>query len=126
MHWLPNRSAPSRIRSGLQDRGGIHRSLVRPGQQHPADVVGGADAAADRQRDKDLFRGPPYHLHHRSAGVAARGDIEEHQFIGALRVVVPGDFDRIARIDQVDEIDPLDHAAAGHVHTGYDSFCQHR
>ena len=49
------------------------------------------------------------------AVVGRRGDVEEHQLVGALGVVAGGQLDRIAGVAQVDEVDALDDAAAGDV-----------
>ncbi len=40
------------------------------------------------------------------------GDVEEGDLVGALLVVATGDFDRVAGIAQLDEIDALDDAAS--------------
>src|SRR5260221_2288135 len=61
----------------------------------------------------------------RSMLVGTGGDVEEGNFIGALVIVFFGDFDRVAGVAQVDEIDALDHAAGVDVQTGDDAFCQH-
>ncbi len=62
---------------------------------------------------------------HDFAGVARCGDVEKDQLVGALAIVAIGQFDRIAGIAQVDEVDALDHAAAGDVETGNDAFGEH-
>ena len=56
------------------------------------------------------------------AGVARGGDVEEDEFVGALLVVAIGQFDGIARIAQVDEVNAFDDAAGGDVEAGDDSF----
>ncbi|MNL69966.1 hypothetical protein D3C87_1948940 [compost metagenome] len=57
--------------------------------------------------------------------IAGGGDIEEGELVSALRVVARGNFDRVACVAQLDEIDALDHTASGDVKTGNDSFCEH-
>jgi len=42
----------------------VERDLVRPGAQQPVHVRDGAHAAADGERDEDLFGGPPHHVDH--------------------------------------------------------------
>ena len=81
-----------------------------------------AYAAADRERDEDLARGAGHHVGHDFAGIAGGGDVEEDEFIGAIAVVALGEFDGVARIAQVDEVDALDDAAAGDIETGDDAF----
>ena len=57
-----------------------------------------------------------------AAIIAAGGDIEKGEFVGALVIVAVRDLHRIAGILQLDEIDALDHAAGGDVETGNDAF----
>ena len=63
---------------------------------------------------------------HDGASVARGCDVEEDQFVGALLVVAVGQFDRIAGVAQVHEVDAFDYAAGRDVETGDDSFGQHR
>jgi hypothetical protein len=53
------------------------------------------------------------------------GDVEEGQFVGALLVVAAGDFNRVAGIAQLGEVDALDDATVGHIQAGDDAFCEH-
>ena len=46
-----------------------------------------------------------------------RGDVQEHDLVGALAVVPGGQLDRIAGVDQIDEVDALDHPAGVDVET---------
>ena len=48
------------------------------------------------------------------------GNIQKAQLVRARRVIEPRLLDRIARILQINEIDPLDHAPIGNVETGND------
>ena len=57
-------------------------------------------------------------LHHvvgRRAVVDGRRDVEEGELVGALLVVARGEFDGVAGVAQVQEVDALDDAAGGHV-----------
>ena len=56
-----------------------------------------------------------------AALVAARGDVEEGELVGALLVVAPRDLDRIAGIAQADEVDAFDDAPGGDVEAGDDA-----
>jgi hypothetical protein len=47
--------------------------------------------------------------------VAAGGDVEKAQLICALFIVTARNLDRVPGVAQFDEVDALDHAAAGHV-----------
>ena len=100
---------------------GVDGHLVGAREQDAARIGHGADAAADGQRDEDLARGAGHHVRHDLARVARGGDVEKDQFVGAVAVVALGQFDGVARIAQVDEVDALDHAAAGDVEAGNDA-----
>src|SRR3984957_10207240 len=96
---------------GAGDGRGVQRHLVRAGPQQPVHVVDAAHAAADRERDEDLLGGPADHVVHGVPAVAGRGDVEEHQLVGAVPVVGRGQLDRVPGIAQVTEVDALDHPA---------------
>ena len=55
----------------------------------------------------------------------ARGNVQEAQFVGALPIVQLRLLDRIAGIDQIDEVHALDDAAVLDVETGDDAGLQH-
>ena len=93
--------------------------------QNLARIIHRADAAADGQRNKYFARRARDHIDHGVAIVARRGDIQKHQFIRALLVIARGELHRIARVAQVDEVHAFDHAAAGDIQTGNDSFREH-
>ena len=114
-HCEPNRLAASDRNSGPGHRGRVDRHLVRAGPQQRVDVVDGPDPAADRQRDEHLLGGAPDHLVGAAPVVAGRGDVQEGQLVGALLVVPAGQLDRVAGVDQIDEVDALDHPALGDV-----------
>src|SRR3546814_8905390 len=73
------------------------------------------------QRDIDLpcdrFDG----LEQRRPIIHRRGDVEKHQLIRTLRVVLARDLDWIAGVLHVLELDALDHATAVDVETGNDA-----
>ena len=83
---------------GAMDGGGVDADLVRAGVDDAARVLDAADAAADGERDEDLARGAVHDVHHGVAVVAGGGDVEEHEFVGALFVVARGEFDGIAGV----------------------------
>jgi hypothetical protein len=121
MHWLPTRA--SRLGHQLRAlyRGGVDRDLVGAGVQQAPDVGDLADAAADRQRDEDLFGDLFDHVHDGLAFVAARGDVEEGDLVGALRVIAAGHFHRVPGVADADEVHALDHAAGVDVEAGDDA-----
>src|SRR5690606_8248335 len=59
-----------------------------------------------------------YDVEDRLAVLGARGDVEEAEFVGAGGVISLGRLHRIAGIDQVDEIDALDHSTVLDVEAG--------
>ena len=117
-HWAPNSAAISLMSSGRCDGRGVHADLVGPGPQQPASVLHGADAAADGERDEHLLGGAARDVDHRVAAVGRRGDVEEHQLVGAFGVVAGGQLDRVAGVAQADEVHALHDAALGHVEAG--------
>src|SRR6478609_7231658 len=96
---------------GACDGRGVDPDLVGPGAQQLVDVVGGADPAADGERDEDLLGGAAHHVVRRLTVTAGGGDVEERQLVGALGVVELGHLDGVARVAQVLEVDALDDAA---------------
>ena len=53
------------------------------------------------------------------------GDVEEHELVGALAVVVRGQLDRVAGVADVDEFDALDDAPGVDVEAGDDALEVH-
>ena len=117
--------APSLISSGRLDGGGVDRDLVGAGQQHGANVVDAADAAADGERDEDRVGGAPGHVEHDLAALVRGGDVQKDQLVGLLGVVDGRLLDRIAGVAQVDEVDALDDTPVLDVEAGDDSFGEH-
>ncbi len=85
----PTLSAPARSR----------RRASSTERMPPPTVNGMNTSSATRRDDVD----------HRVAGVGRRGDVEEHQLVGALGVVAGGELDGVAGVAQADEVDALDH-----------------
>ena len=61
------------------------------------------------------------HVVGRLAVAADGGDVQEGQLVGALRVVAPGQLDRVAGVAQADEVDALDHPPGVDVEAGDDA-----
>ncbi len=64
-------------------------------------------------------------MEHNAALFERSRDIQENQLVSSGFVVGPGDFDRVAGITDIDEIDTFDDAARANIEAGYDSFGQH-
>jgi hypothetical protein len=56
----------------------------------------------------------------------AGSDIEKHELIGTAGAVAAGQLHRVTGVAQTDEVDPLHHAAIGHIETGDDPLGNHR
>ena len=113
--WAPKRSAISSIRAGRPIAAEFTPILSAPTESSRATSSVGADSAADGQRDEDLFGGAAHDVVGRRAIVDGRRHIEEGQLVGALLVVDPGEFDRVAHVAQVLEVHALDDASGGDV-----------
>ncbi len=115
MHWAPNRAAASVSSSGRAIAAVFSADLVRAGPQQPVHVGHAAHAAADGQRDEHLLGGAADHVVHGLALAAGRGDVQEHQLVGAVPVIGGGQLDGVAGVAQVAEVDALDHPPGVHV-----------
>jgi len=93
---------------GIVDRGRVDTDLVGSSAEQAIEVVDHPDAAADRQRDEDCLRSTGDDVVRRRPIGTRCGDVEEHQLIGTGVPVCGGQFDRIARIAELDEVDALD------------------
>ena len=91
-----------------------------------ADVVERADAAAHGERHEDLLGRAADHVEHDVAPFVAGRDVEKDQLVGPFLLVPRGNLDRVAGIAQVQEVGPLDHAAAVDVQTGNHTLGEHR
>ena len=109
---------------GVLDGGGVDRDLVGPRLQQTPDVVDRPDAPADRERHETLLGRAADDIDEDVALLVAGGDVEEDQLVGPLAVVPGGHLNRVAGIAQVQELRPLDHAAAFDVQARDDAFCQ--
>ena len=110
-HCVPNSSAISLISSGRSTADVFTDTLSAPARSRRRASSTRADAAADRERDEHLLGHAGGHLDGGVAGVGRRGDVEEHELVGALGVVAGRQLDRVAGVDEVDEVHALDDAA---------------
>ena len=104
---------------------GVDRDLVGAGLQQLADVLGGAHAAAHRQRHEAALGGALDDVEDGVAVLVAGGDVEEAELVGAGGIVGGGRLDGIAGVLQVDEVDALDDAAVLDVEAGDDADLEH-
>ena len=87
---------------GVLDRGGVDAHFLRSSLDQHGGVFEGADAAADGERHENLFGDATDDVEHNRPSFVAGADVEKHQFVGALFLVTPRDFDRITRIPERD------------------------
>ena len=123
---LPNFPAICVIELGILDGGGVDADFLGPGLNQPRGIIEGADAAADGEGHENLLGNAPDDIEHDRPAFVAGGDVEKNKFIGPVFLVTARDFDRIAGVAQIQEIDPLDNAASLHVQAGDDAFGKHR
>ena len=107
------------------DRHRVNRNLVTTRIQQSSDIVDSSDPSPDSQRHKDLFGSSRHNAQNDIALFVAGGDVQKHQFIRPLLLVLTSNLDGIAGILQIDKIDPLDDSTCMNVKTGNDAFCQH-
>ncbi len=122
MHWVPNRSAQRSSRDGSRTAALLTRDLVGAGAQEGVHVVLGSDAAADGEWDEHLVGGAADHVQGCLATLDRRGDVEEHEFVGALGVVAGRELDGVARVAEVHEAGALHHAPGVDVQARDDTF----
>src|SRR5690606_1868582 len=121
----PERFCSTRDKLRILDCRRVDRDLVGAGIQHGRNVVDGAEAAAYGKRDEDLVGSPPDDLVHDATLLVGRGDVEKDKLVGARFVVKTCLFDRVAGIDQIDEVDTFYDASLVDVEAGNNSFRQH-
>ena len=121
----PNSSASAVRIDGSSNAARLTATLSAPARSSDACVVEARDAAADRERDRQLGRGALDQLEDRPAALERRGDVEEDELVGAELRVARRELDRLAHLPQVDEVDALDDAAAGDVEAGDHTLLDH-
>src|SRR5438132_1697672 len=100
-------------------------NLVGPGEQQAADILDRAHPAADSQRHETLLGGAADDVVKRVPPFGAGGDVEKAQLVRTLAIIEPRLRDRIAGIDEIDEIDAFDDPAILDVEARDDPHLQH-
>src|SRR5690606_36391688 len=106
---------------GVGDGRAVHGDLVGAGIEQALYIGYLAHASAHGQGDKDLAGHRLDDGQDQVALVAGGGDVQEGELVGALFVVALRDRDRIAGIDQIDEIDAFDYASRRDIQAGNDA-----
>ena len=109
----------------IGERGGVDAHLVRAGFEDLLGIACGANAAAHAEGDEQLARSAADGVEQRLAAFVRRGDVEQHDFVGAFAGVARGLRSGIAGVDEVDELHAFDDAAGVHVEAGDDALGQH-
>ena len=111
---------------GPRQRRRVDRDLVRAGLEQRLGVGDRADAAADRERDRQPLGHPADEADERLAPLDRRGDVEEDELVRAGVRVRLAELDRVADVAQPLEAHALDDAAAGDVQAGDQAGERHR
>ena len=93
----------------------LTETLSAPAREQRVGVGDRADAAADRERDRELLGDAPDDADERVALLERRLDVEEDELVGAAVGVGGAELDRVADVAQLLELDALDDAAGGDV-----------
>src|SRR3954465_12573265 len=126
-HCAPHRAASSSIRPRRATAAELTLTLSAPAsstawasrtERMPPPIVNGMKTLSAVRRAGPANVGGSscgagvWESRHRCALLVGRGDVEEHELVGALGVVALGELDRVAGVADVDEVRPL-HDPAG-------------
>ena len=121
-HCAPKRSLNASMSSGILERGRIDGNFFGTGRQHLFSVGHRTNSAGDAkwniQRSRHA-RNPA--AIHRPA-FRARGDIVEHQFVGAFVAIARGELQNVADHAVIAKAHAFDHLAVAHIETGNYAF----
>ena len=104
----------------------VQADLFRPGLDQSRRIIQRSNPPADAQRHKDTLDDPLHQFRHDLAPLMGGGDVIKDQLIRPVRLIALGLLDRIAGIDMIKELYPLDHPPAIDVQTGDDAFGEHK
>ena len=105
--------------------GSVDADLIGTGQKHLAHVSDGANAATDGQWHETARCGARDDIDNCFALLMARGDVEEDEFIGSLRVINHRALHGITRIAKLKEFRAFDDTTFLNVETGDDALGEH-
>ena len=112
MHWRAELRRPRpTITSGSATAAVLKLTLSAPASSSARTSSRRAHPAADGQRHEALLGGAADEIEQRAAVLLAGGDVEKAELVRAGRVIGPRRLDRIAGVDEIDEVDALDDAA---------------
>ena len=116
----------ARDQLGLGEGRGVERDLVGAVRQQLLHVLDAADAAADRERDEDLVGRAGDHVQEDRTLLGGGRDVEEHELVRALMVVMGGQLGRVPGVAQPLEADAFHHPAGVDVEAGNDALGRHQ
>lgn len=99
----------------------IDADFVGAGIEQTAHIAHFAHATANRQGNKNLRGHLLDYVKQQTSIVGACSDIQKGDFIGALLIVFPRNFDRIPSVSQGDEIDALHDTSISDIEAGNNS-----
>ncbi len=114
------------ISAGRFDGGGIDADFLRTRLDHLRGIFQRANAAANGEGHENLLGDLLDHFQQDRPAFVPGGNVEKDELVGTIRFIPAGNFDRIAGIAQIDEMNALDHPAAIDVQTGNDALGEQR
>src|SRR5690606_32893559 len=118
----PEARAQARDELRVGERGRVDRNLLRALAEHLLGVLDAAYAAGDAERNVQDARDAAHPAPVDRATLGARGDVVEHQLVGAFLTVACGQLQDVAHDDVVAEAHTLDDLSVPYVETGDDAF----
>jgi len=110
---------------GIGYSGRVEAHFVCTRKEQRADIVNGPHTTANGEWHETLLCRAGGQVIHRASVFVGGVDVQKAQLIRASLIIGTSGFDRVARIDQIDKVHPLDDAALGDVETGNDPGFQH-
>ena len=109
----------------IGQRCGIDRDFVRAGVEHRRGIIERPDAAAHREWNEQLTRRPAHDIEQGGTILVGRGNIQQHNFIGARAAMGQSQFRGIAGVAQVGKLYTFHDASRVHVQAGDNALGQH-
>ena len=103
----------------------VKTDLLRARLNEANRFIEGSNATAYGEGHKDLLRHTPHHIERNITPFVTRGDVEKHKLIGAVSFVAASNFDRIAGVPQLQEMNSFDDPPTIDVEARNDPFAQH-
>lgn len=105
------------------DSGRVDTDLVGTCSEESVGIGEFANATTDGERDVDVSRDAFNEVGKSFASLVACGDVEKDEFVGSLTSIFSTEFDGVANILDIHEVDTFDSLPIADVQTRYDTFC---